>query len=126
MASFSLRQVTSFVDQANTAPLYRVANEVTASVGASLNVFVYSAATQKFDHYASAADMEQWPATYEEAVINNLAFYRASSVTRDWETIEGMYEDLDYTLQRIQSLANELTKQRGVITIDRTTQIEGV
>lgn len=125
VVSFSLRQITSFVDQANAAPLYRVVNQVTDSLGASPNVFVYKTATQKFDHYASAADMERWPDNYEEAVINNLSFYRVNSVARDWETLAEMYEDIDYSLKRVKSLADELTKQRGVVAVDRTTLIEG-
>lgn len=125
MVSFTLHQVTSFVDQANAAPLYRVLNEVTASTGASPCVFVYKTATQKFDHYASAADMERWPDTREQAEIDNLAFYRVSNVQRDWKNLADMYEDLDYTARRVQSLANELTEQRGEIVIDRTTVIEG-
>lgn len=125
MVSFSLRQVTSFVDQANAAPLYRVVNQVIESTGASPCTFVYKTVTQQFEHYASAADMAQWPDNYEEAVINNLAFYRRSEVSRNWETLAEMYEDLDTTSKRVQSLANELTQQRGDLTIDRTTLIEG-
>ena len=125
MVTFALHQVTSYVDQANAAPLYRVVNQVTESTGASPAVFVYKTATQVFEHHATAADMDRWPDNHEEAVVNNHAFYRVSSVSRTWETLAEMYEDLDYTLQRVRSLANELTAQRGEIAVERITQIEG-
>jgi hypothetical protein len=126
VVSFTLHQTTSYVDQANAAPRYRVVNQVTASVGASEAVFVYKTATQVFEHYASAADMDRWPDTYEEAVTGNLAFYRVSSVSRDWDTLTETYADLDETLRRIRSLANELTAQRGTIAGETITTIEGV
>lgn len=125
MVSFSLHQVTSYVDQANAAPLYRVVNQVSESSGASPAVFVYKTVTKAFDHYASAADMERWPDNYEEAQLKNLAFYRVNSVSRTWKTLQEMQEDLDMTLARVRSLAKELTAQRTVIALDRVTVIEG-
>lgn len=125
MVTFTLHQATSYVDQANAAPLYRVVNQVTESTGASPAVFVYKTATQEYEHHASAADMERWPDNYEAAVVDNLAFYRVTNVSRTWETLAEAYADLDETLLRVRSLANELTAQRGTIAVERTTLIEG-
>lgn len=125
MVSFSLRQVTSLVDQANAAPKYRVVNQVEISTGASTCVFVYKTASKAFEHYASAADMERWPDSFEEAQVRGLAFYRVNSVSRDWETLGDMQDDLDESMTRVRSLARELTAQHGTVVIDRTTMIEG-
>lgn len=125
MVSFTLRQVTSVVQQTAAPPLYRVINQVTSADGASTSVFVYKAATQAFEHYAAAADMEKWPDSLEEANALNKAFYRLDSVSRTWTSLEEMHEDLDMTLRRVRLLANELTVQRDSIEIDRTTVVEG-
>ena len=125
MVSFLLRQVTSLVDQAGKAPLYRVINQVTESTGASAAVFAYKTATKVFDHYANAGEMEQLPDSYEEAVVRGVAFYRLNSVSRDWETVAQMYADIDATMRRVRSLAKDLTQQQGAIVMDRSTSIVG-
>ncbi len=124
MVSFTLRQTTSLVDQANDAPLYRVINQIVGAIGASPAVFVYKVATSAFEHYANAADMERWPDSREEALVRGLGFYRLDNVSRTWASLEDMYEDLDTTLRRVRSLANELSAQRGVVETVRETLIE--
>ena len=125
MVSFTLRQITSIVDQDAEAPLYGVQNQVTEATGASAAVFVYKTTTQAFEHYATAGDMDKWPDNFEEANSSNLAFYRLDSVMRTWASLTEMYEDLDMTTRRVRFLANELSQQQGEIIIDRSTVIEG-
>lgn len=121
MVSFSLRQVTSIVD----GPAYQVTNQVTAATGADANAFVFDASSQKFSHYATAADYEQWPVSFELAQVMNLGFYRLASVTRTWKSVAEMNDDLSDTLRRVQALADELNDQQGSLIIDRTTLIQG-
>ena len=126
MASFTLRQVTSLVDQAYPkAPQYRVTNEVTAAAGASPAVYVFKATSQEFSNYASAADMARWPDSLALAQVSGVAFYRLPAVTRTWDTVEQMNEDLSMSLRRLQSLADEMSAQQGALVVDRTTVVVG-
>lgn len=101
-----------------------VTNEIVSAVGADTFVFVYSAATQAFSHYAVAADMEL-PTSYELAQVTGAKFYRLAKLTRTWDTVNGMTVDLSDTMRRVQSLADELNALVGPLTIDRTTTIIG-
>lgn len=126
MVSFTLRQVTTLVSQDfPKAPQYQVTNGVTDVVDASPAVYVFKTATQKFSNYASAADMARWPDSLAKAQLMDAAFYRLPLLTRTWETVEQMNEDLAVSLRRLQSLADELNAQQGSLTVDRTTIVVG-
>lgn len=120
--SFTLHQVTSICD----GPLYRVKNEVLASIGAAPNVFVFKTASQGFSHVATVADVELYPAGYDLAVLDGAKFYRLPLVQRDWPTVAEMLRDLAYTNQRVQRLADDLTLRSNSLVIDRTLEIVGV
>ncbi len=119
--SFSLRQVATALD----GPIYRVKNEITAATNADPAVFVFKTANQTFSHYASAAEMEQWPDNYEDAVADALTFYRLTEVTRDWDTVAEQNADVEITAARIQALATDLENIADDLTFDETTVIEG-
>lgn len=121
MVSFTLHQVTAIVD----GPAYQVTNEVTAATSASPATYVYKTLTQAFSHYAAAADMEQWPDTYELAQLSGAAFYRLPRVIRTWDTVALMNTDLDMSLRRLQFLADEMNAQQGALVLDRTTVVQG-
>jgi hypothetical protein len=121
VVSFTLRQVTDIVD----GPAYKVTNQVVAATDADVYAFVYNAASQKFSHYATAADMQQWPTSLALAQVSNIAFYRLDTVERTWATVGEMNDDLAETVRRIQALADELNQVNGSLTIDRTTVIQG-
>jgi hypothetical protein len=121
MVSFTLQQATSIV---NTNQ-YQVINSVIAAVGSDPNIYVYNASTQRFSHYASAADMTQWPTSPDVANMLKVAFYRLSSVTRTWDTVGDMNEDVALSLFRAQSLANELTEQQGSLVGTTVTTVTG-
>ena len=126
MVNFTLRQVTSLAPQTYPkAPQYQVVNEVTAAVDASPAVYVFKTSTQKFSNYASAADMSRWPDSLALAQVTDAAFYRLPLLTRTWETVERMNEDLSMSLRRLQSLADELNAQQGALVLDRTTVVVG-
>lgn len=119
--SFTLRQTTSI----QAGPLYRVKNEVTSATGASAATFVYKTSTQEFSHIAMAADIEQYPDSYDTAFQDDVPFYRLTSVTRDWETISYAEGDLQVTRNRIQLLANDLNTLQGDFISDATVVITG-
>lgn len=121
VVSFTLRQLTNVSD----GPSYEVVNEVTAAVEASRATYVYKTVSQEFSHYASAIDMERWPDTYETAQVTGAMFYRLPLLSRTWDTVAQMNADLDTSLRRLQSLADELTAQRGALVLDRTTTVVG-
>ena len=121
MVSFSLQQVTAIVD----GPAYQVTNRVVAAEGSDRNTFVYSAASQKFSHYATAGDMQTLPNSYPMAQALGAMFYRLDSVVRTWPSVAEMNTDLAETVRRIQALVDELTQVNASITIDRTLLIQG-
>lgn len=123
VVTYQLRQQTSVQD----GPLYRVNNSITEAVGSSPAVFVYKTDTLAFDHYATVADLETWPDSYDQAIVLGAGFYRLSSVQRDWPTIQRMNEDLGLTVARVTGLAKQLSAVQGSVTIDRTVTItEGI
>ena len=112
---------TTFTLQQSTAPIgsaYQVINTVVEAA-----TYVYATGTKKFSHYASAADMGLYPDTYEVAALISAGFYRQSSVTRTWKTVQQMLIDLNESKRRLQSLADELNVQVGAITTSTTTVI---
>lgn len=117
--SFSLSQNTTVID----GPLYRVNNEVSTASGASPAVFVFKTLTQEFSHYATVADLEAYPDTYAQAANDGAAFYRQTSVTRDWETVALREADLTLTKSRLQFLANELNALQDSLVSNTTTVI---
>lgn len=123
--SLTLHQVTAIVSPTppETAPLYQVNNTITVAVGIDDAVFVYKTLTQKFDHYAYASDMEEWPDSYDAANQAGLAFYRQSSVTRNWPSVEQMQSDLSISQSRLQALCNDMILLQSGIVIDQTTVI---
>lgn len=122
MVVFTLRQVTAICDGAK----YKVTNTVTEAQNASTAVYVYSTETKAFSHYATAIDMERWPDSHELAVLRSAVYYRQPSVTRTWDSVRKMNEDLGMSLQRLQFLADELNAQQGALVIDRTTVVQGI
>lgn len=121
MVSYTLRQVTAIVD----GPAYKVTNQVTAATDSDVNTFVYNAASQKFSHCATAADMLSYPIGYPVAQVLGATFYRLDSVVRTWPTVAEMNNDLAETVRRTQALADELNQMNRSFIIDRTTVIQG-
>ena len=122
MVTFTLHQVTAIVD----GPAYRVTNEVTAAQDASPAAFVFKTVNQAYSHYATAADMEQWPDSYDVATLTGKAFYRLPRLVRTWDTVVAMNVDLTATLRRLQLLATDLNARQDSLTVDRTTVVQGV
>lgn len=119
MVSFTLQQTTSIVQ----VDKYQVANVVVTAVGADPNIYVFKTSTQCFSHYATAADMTQWPTDPNVAAQIGASFYRLPAVTRVWDTVKRMNYDLSYSLCRAQSLANEINALQGPLVGTTTTTV---
>lgn len=124
MISFTLRQVTSVVDQPGASPLYRVTSQVTAASGASPSIFVYKVVEIAYDHVAGAADMARWPDNREAAIAAGAGFFRLDTVARAWPLLSEMRADQAEIQRRTRSLARELADQRASAETDETTLIE--
>jgi carbamoylphosphate synthase small subunit len=121
LVTFTLHQVTAIVD----GPAYEVTNEVVAATDASTATYVYKTITREYSHYATAADMSQWPESAELAEVTGAAFYRLPRLIRTWDTVGAMNADLADSIRRLQSLADELNVQNGALVIDRTVVVQG-
>ena len=117
--SLQLHQTTSVSD----GPVYTVNQSVTVATDISPAVFVFRVADSAFDHYATAADMSQYPDNRDDAVAAGQGFYRQASVSRNWDTVDDMNADLVASLARVQRLCNEWAQLSGSAIIDRTTVI---
>lgn len=124
MVSFTLRQITSVIDQPGLSPAYRVTSQVTSATGSSPAIFVYKAADIAYDHVAGAADMERWPDNREAAIAGGLGFYRLDNTARAWPLLSEMLTDRAETQRRTRSLAKELAAQRASAETDETIVIE--
>jgi hypothetical protein len=102
---------------------YKVVNEVTASMGIAMEVFVFRTDTGVFSHYATPADLELLPTSQAVAVSNSVGFFRQSSVTRIWTKISEMNEDLALTKTRLQALSREVAKTQGTLLVDQVVEI---
>jgi adenosylcobinamide amidohydrolase len=121
VVTFTLHQVTAIVD----GPAYQVTNEVVAATDADTATYVFKTLNQQYSHYATAADMSQWPNSYEVAQLTGAAFYRLPRLIRTWDTVVAMNADLADSIRRLQSLADELNAQHGALVIDRTLVVQG-
>lgn len=121
MASFTLQQTTAIVE----VNKYQVVNTVILAVGADPNIYVFKTSTRRFSHYASAADVAQWPVDCDVASLTGAAYYRQPTVTRIWDTVRMMKADLAASLFRARSLASELTEQQASLVGTTTTTVTG-
>lgn len=103
---------------------YTVTNEIIASIGIDPAVFVFKTETGEFDRYATAADLDALPTSQTLAVVDSIAYYRLTRVTRVWTTISAMQDDLAMTRRRLNSLAREVAQLQADLTIDQTIEIK--
>jgi len=101
--SITVHQVTSV----EGPDLYQVENEVTVATDVSDHIFVFNT-DDVFSHVATAYDMTTFPLTKALAITAGLAFYRASSVIKTYNTIPDAANFADHSLQRVDELVSEL------------------
>jgi hypothetical protein len=121
--SLTLHQTTTVTPAAGGAS-YQATSVVEASFGIDKAVFVFRADTQRFDHYATPADLETVPTSRDLALAERLPFYRQDSLTRVWPTLGLMQDDVAVTLSRLNGLVREVSRSLGPAVINVTTVIE--
>lgn len=87
-------------------PLYKVETEVTYAAGIDRHIFVFDVETQTFAHVARVWDMENLPSNYEDALAEDLDYYRLDACEKSYEAVTDAVEFSTYTRGRIQSLVN--------------------
>lgn len=90
--SITLQQTNSTYNDDDEQPVYKVANEITASEGISLALFVFAVEDDSFNHVATTRDIEAYPESRAEAVADGDAYYRISSAVREYETLADAQE----------------------------------
>ena len=88
-------------------PLYRVLTTVIYNTGINRNIFVFNTETEAYEHVASPWDLENLPTSKSQAVLDDVAYYRLSSVVKDWAGVDDATAFAAYTLSRISNLAQQ-------------------
>lgn len=121
--SISLRQTTSVTQNDNGAS-YQATSVVEAAQGIERALFVYRTDTQRFDHYATSADLATVTTSLDLAIANRLSFYRQEILTRAWPSLDLMQDDLAMTERRLRALASEVSQRGSAAVIDKLVVIE--
>lgn len=121
--SITLRQ-TTLVTSNDAGASYQATNVVEAARGIARELFVYRTDTQRFDHYATPADLATIPISRELAMSERLPFYRQVTLTRIWPSLALMQNDVALTEARLRSLAREVSEDGSASTIDKIVEIE--
>ena len=79
MTSVTHTQTRSVV----AGPLYRVREQITASVTIDDKIFLFQVADSTYDHVCTVADMAAYPDTRAQAVTDGLGYYRHNDATVD-------------------------------------------
>jgi hypothetical protein len=70
-----------------SSDVYRVSFEVIDVQNIPAAIFVFDAEHDEFLHVASTYDINNWPASREEALAANKIFYRRNAVVRDLSSV---------------------------------------
>lgn len=95
--------------------LYRIRSEVTAAVEMEVECFVYSQATDLYDHIATMFDMQNYPTATDPSI----AYYRQDFAQQDLTTPATADTVADTHLERLDELVEEF--RLGGATYDGST-----
>ena len=121
--SLTLHQTTRVTPGSNGAS-YDATHVVEVSFGIDKAVFVFKADTQRFDHYATPADLEVVTTSRDLAVADRQPFYRQDQLARSWPTLRLMQDDVAITRARLAGLVREVSSSQGAAVIDETIEIK--
>lgn len=105
--SITLRQENSTYNDDDNLPVYQSANEVVASEGIPLALFVFAVETEEYSHVASTRDIEVYPDSKDQAVSEGLTYYRQAQVTREFDNITSAQDFASHVRSRLQFLSND-------------------
>jgi hypothetical protein len=120
-STVTLRQRTEIT----TENKYRVIDEVTAATGIGQAVFVFKVSDDSFSHYATVADMVNYPDNKADAKTAGIRFYRQATATRDWDSIELANSQKQTSQDRINILILEWDNYNEGFVADETVVISG-
>lgn len=120
--SITLVQKNTTVTNPTTgAPSYTSDNEVPATLGIPLQLFVFNTTTGEYSHVAATADVEAYPVGQATAVTQGKPFYREAKVVRTFTNILDAQAFADHVKQRMQYLTNEYPVAQDTFLGDTTT-----
>lgn len=85
--SITLEQQNTTYNDDDNLPIYVSENEVIASEGITLALFVFAVIDETFNHVATVRDIETYPESKAQAVNDGVDYYRQTSVTREYNNI---------------------------------------
>jgi hypothetical protein len=107
------------LDQTNTiidgedSVTYEVKNEVIATEGVDLHLFVFNVTQEIYSHIATPYDVEAYPTDRTAAISAGLDYYRLPSVTKTFSDIATANEFAAGVRSRLQQLANALPQAQA-------------
>ena len=105
--SITLQQVNSTYNDEDNQPVYKSENEISASEGIPLALFVFAVSDDSYSHVASTHDLETYPTSRAEAVNESVDYYRLSQVTREFDSIADAQAFALHVRSRLQFLSND-------------------
>lgn len=106
-------------------PLYRVHNQVTYAHEIPQKVFVFNVETGEFDHVATVWDLQSYPFTKDEAILEHIPYYLASECSREYPDIQSALDFTSYVYSRIEWLVRDYKDATGVFTGVLTHSVRG-
>jgi hypothetical protein len=110
--SITLQQDNTTYNDEDSLPVYKSENEVIASEGIPLALFVFAVATEAFNHIAAVRDLEAYPDTKAQAVTDGVDYYRQPAVTREYDNITDAIEFATHVRARLDFLAQDYPKTK--------------
>ena len=111
--SITLEQINSTYNDENNQPVYRSENEVIASEGIPLALFVFAVDTDLFNHVATTYDIETYPDSKAQAVTDGVDFYRQPTVAREYDNITDATTFATHVRTRLNWLAQDYPKTKN-------------
>lgn len=111
--SITVTQTNTVVPQTDGTVKYQVHFVIDASTEIPLALFVFKTEDDGYLYPATLYDLEAWPDTKSAAVTAGLDNYRASSVTKLYETLLDALDFINVTRQRLQSVVDEFNTAEG-------------
>ena len=105
--SITLQQDNTTYNDEDNQPVYKSANEVIASEGIPLALFVFAVSDDSFSHVAATRDIEAYPNNRNDAVNDGLDYYRQAMVTREFDNITDAQAFALHVRSRLQFLSND-------------------
>lgn len=115
--SITLEQTQTVEDGATSdAPIYRVKNEIVATDGVSMALFVFETEGDAFSHVATPRDLEAYADSKGTAQGEGTTFYRAALVTVDFDRIDDATSFASIVRSRLQALTQTLPRAQEYFT----------